>query len=57
MNLSIPFFAIGGIDLSNLDSVLQSGATRVSVVRCLMEAENPESVAQKLNKSLSNISL
>lgn len=57
MNLSIPFFAIGGIDLNNLDSVLQSGATRVSVVRCLMEAENPESVAQKLNKSLSNISL
>jgi thiamine-phosphate pyrophosphorylase len=57
MNLSIPFFAIGGIDQNNLDSVIQAGATRISVVRCLMEAENPESMARNLKGILKNIVL
>jgi thiamine-phosphate pyrophosphorylase len=32
-NLSIPFVAIGGIDLSNIDDVLAAGAKTVGVVR------------------------
>jgi thiamine-phosphate pyrophosphorylase len=35
---SRPWFAIGGIDESNLDQVLEAGARRVVVVRALTEA-------------------
>jgi thiamine-phosphate pyrophosphorylase len=40
-----PWFAIGGIDLDNLDQVLDAGATRVVVVRALTEAADPEAAA------------
>jgi thiamine-phosphate pyrophosphorylase len=42
----IPWFAIGGIDLTNLNSVLGAGARRVSVVRAIMQAENPTHTTQ-----------
>jgi thiamine-phosphate pyrophosphorylase len=38
--------AIGGIDLSNLRSVLEAGAKNFCMVRQLMRAENPEKVLQ-----------
>ena len=40
-----PWFAIGGIDLDNLDQVLEAGATRVVVVRALTEAADPRAAA------------
>jgi thiamine-phosphate pyrophosphorylase len=40
-----PWFAIGGIDLDNLDQVLAAGATRVVVVRALTEASDPRAAA------------
>jgi thiamine-phosphate pyrophosphorylase len=40
-----PWFAIGGIDLGNLDQVLAAGATRVVVVRALTEAADPRAAA------------
>ena len=40
-----PWFAIGGIDLDNLDEVLAAGATRVVVVRALTEASDPRAAA------------
>ena len=40
-----PWFAIGGIDLGNLDRVLAAGATRVVVVRALTEAADPAAAA------------
>jgi len=43
-----PWFAIGGIDESNLDEVLAAGATRVVVVRVLTEAADPGAVAARL---------
>jgi len=43
-----PWFAIGGIDESNLDQVLAAGATRVVVVRVLTEAADPAAVAARL---------
>ena len=43
-----PWFAIGGIDLGNLDQVLAAGATRVVVVRALTEAADPYAAAQAL---------
>ncbi len=41
-----PWFAIGGIDLGNLDAVLARGATRVVVVRAITEAADPASVTR-----------
>ena len=40
-----PWFAIGGIDLDNLDQVLAAGATRVVVVRALTDAADPRAAA------------
>jgi thiamine-phosphate pyrophosphorylase len=37
-NLGIPFVAIGGIDLSNIDDVLAAGAKTVAVVRAWRDA-------------------
>ena len=45
-NCPIPWYAIGGIDVSNLHEVLSTGATRVAVVRAIMQADNPRSVVR-----------
>lgn len=37
-HLSLPWFAIGGITLENLDEVLAAGATRVCVVSAILRA-------------------
>jgi thiamine-phosphate pyrophosphorylase len=49
---SIPFFAIGGIDLSNLPRVLDAGADRVAVVRAITGAPDPKAAAAELKKVL-----
>jgi len=43
-----PWFAIGGIDLTNVDQVLDSGARRVVVVRAVTEAADPGAAAAEL---------
>jgi thiamine-phosphate pyrophosphorylase len=43
-----PWFAIGGIDESNLDAVLDAGARRIVVVRALTRAADPFAAAQSL---------
>lgn len=47
-----PWFAIGGIDLDNLDDVLAAGARRVCVVRAITQADDPESAARELSTRL-----
>lgn len=47
-----PWFAIGGIDASNLDEVLDAGARRVVVVRALTGADDPEAAAAALARRL-----
>jgi thiamine-phosphate pyrophosphorylase len=47
-----PWFAIGGIDASNLDQVLAAGATRVVVVRALTQAADPYAAAVALRARL-----
>lgn len=47
-----PWFAIGGIDLDNLEQVLTAGATRVVVVRALTEAADPRAAAGALKARL-----
>jgi thiamine-phosphate pyrophosphorylase len=48
-----PWFAIGGIDLTNLNEVLEAGATRVVVVRAITEAEDPRKAAESFKIELS----
>ena len=43
-----PWFAIGGIDLGNLDEVLAAGARRVVVVRAVTAADDPGAAAAEL---------
>ncbi|MGI5337430.1 thiamine phosphate synthase [Streptomyces sp. CA-181903] len=47
-----PWFAIGGIDESNLDEVLDAGARRVVVVRALTEADDPGDAAARLARRI-----
>ncbi|RDI31269.1 thiamine phosphate synthase [Lentzea flaviverrucosa] len=49
-----PWFAIGGIDLTNLREVLQAGATRVVVVRAITDAEDPRRAAESFKVELSS---
>ena len=54
-NCPIPWFAIGGIDVNNVNDVIDAGAERVSVVRALMQAEQPTLVAQYFLSQLNRV--
>lgn len=41
----VPWYAIGGIDLTNVDDVVQAGASRVAVVRAVLDAPDPAQAA------------
>jgi thiamine-phosphate pyrophosphorylase len=51
-NSARPWFAIGGIDLDNLDQVLAAGARRVVVVRAITEAQDPGAAATAFSQRL-----
>ncbi len=48
-----PWFAIGGIDESNLDQVLSAGASRIVVVRAITDAGDPAAAAARLAARLT----
>jgi thiamine-phosphate pyrophosphorylase len=50
--LAIPWFAIGGIDLSNVGQVVVAGAEGVAVVRAVRDAGDPEAAARTLRAAL-----
>lgn len=50
-----PWFAIGGIDLGNLDEVLAAGARRVVVVRAITAAEDPGAAAGEFVRRLRSV--
>jgi thiamine-phosphate pyrophosphorylase len=49
---SKPWFAIGGIDPSNIGLVTAAGARRVVVVRAIRDADDPEAAARALRAGL-----
>lgn len=51
-NATLPWFAIGGIDASNVADVVAAGATKVAVVRAIVEADDPERAARELREAL-----
>jgi thiamine-phosphate pyrophosphorylase len=49
---TVAFFAIGGIDASNVAEVVAAGTTRVAVVRAIAEAADPRAAAAALRAAL-----
>jgi thiamine-phosphate pyrophosphorylase len=47
-----PWFAIGGIDRTNVAEVAAAGARRIAVVRALGDATDPEAAARELRAAL-----
>ncbi len=54
-NCPLPWFAIGGIDPNNINDVIDAGARRVSVVRSIMQAEQPMLVTQYFLSQLNRV--
>jgi len=52
-NVSIPWFAIGGINLENLGDVLAAGAKRVCVVSAILNAPDVATACAEFRKRLS----
>jgi len=52
---TLPWFAIGGIDVNNCNEVLSAGAQRIAVVRSIMQAEEPTLATQYFLSQLRSI--
>src|SRR5579859_5096637 len=52
-NVEIPWFAIGGINLENLDDVLAAGARRICVVSAILNVHDIAAECRKFKKRLS----
>ena len=50
--LTIPWFAIGGVELSSISDVVGAGAPAVAVVRAIRDAADPEVAARTLRAAL-----
>jgi thiamine-phosphate pyrophosphorylase len=48
----LPWFAIGGIDRTNVEQVVAAGAERIAVVRAICDAPDPEDAAAELREAL-----
>lgn len=55
--LKLPFFAIGGIKLHNLEEVLSAGARRVAVVTGIVKTLNVQKVAAEFKETLEKYPL
>ena len=52
---TLPWFAIGGIDETNVDAVLEAGAKRIAVSGAVVRAERPKLAAQALRRRLDEV--
>src|SRR3954468_2049857 len=53
-NVKLPWFAIGGINLSNLEDVLAAGASRVCVVSAILNTSDIAQTCSEFKKRLLN---
>jgi thiamine-phosphate pyrophosphorylase len=51
-NIKMPWFAIGGINLQNLEDVLAAGARRICVVSAILNAEDVAQACREFRKRL-----
>jgi thiamine-phosphate pyrophosphorylase len=56
MHVTIPWFAIGGITLENIDNVLAAGARRICVVSAILKAEDIPMTCQRFRERLASVS-
>lgn len=47
-----PFFAIGGLDQSNVPAVVAAGARRIAVIRAIRDADDPRASAAALRAAI-----
>ena len=52
-NVTLPWFAIGGINLQNLGEVLAAGAQRICVVSAILNAPNVAKACEQFRKRLA----
>lgn len=52
-NLSIPWFAIGGVTLETAPEVAAAGARGFAIVRAILDAEDPEVAAREMRSHLA----
>ena len=55
--VTLPWYAIGGITLGNVEQVLEAGATRIAVVRAILDAADPASAAHGFVDALRQASM
>jgi thiamine-phosphate pyrophosphorylase len=51
-NVPIPWFAIGGINLQNLDDIVTAGATRICVVSAILNSNNISAACREFRRRL-----
>lgn len=51
-NIQIPIYAIGGITLENVESLMETGIHGIAVSGLITQSENPEQLITQLNKKL-----
>lgn len=54
-NVTMPWFAIGGINLENLDDVLAAGATRICVVSAILNAPDVVKACREFRRRLEKV--
>ena len=52
-HVTVPWFAIGGIDADTVGAVVKAGARRIVVVRAIADAPDPEAAARALRTALN----
>ena len=55
--VSMPWFAIGGIDLNTLDAVLEAGARRICVVSAILNAPDVAAACREFRRRLDSVSV
>ncbi len=50
---SVPVFAIGGIDESNVAQLIEAGLRRACVIRAIADAPDPEQATRSLRAMLT----
>jgi thiamine-phosphate pyrophosphorylase len=56
-NARVPFFAIGGLNASNIAEVTGAGAGRAVVLRAVADAADPQAAARELSSALAGTAL
>ena len=54
---ALPWFAIGGLDATNVAGVIDAGARRIVVVRAITDAPDPAAAAAELRAQLDHVPL